>query len=204
VNVNKLKAAQNELEVLKALANCGWMTTRLIALWVWTESTPHVAVNKAQLVLKRLAEKRQVLKRNTPVGMKAWILTSIGSSRVNAELEKQGYSRGWAHHGYDVSTLQFQKQIIIVEYLIQQRKVGLAVVGKAGLRAGLLPKEFQEFDAVTVNFDSGYTEGVLLIGNSAESMQDRVARCEAICNVKLIGDPLIINGLKKKFRTRQA
>jgi hypothetical protein len=202
---NKEKAAQNELETLKALANCGWMTTRLIALWVWTDSTTHVAVNKAQLALKRLAEKKLILERDTPVGMKAWVLTEAGADRVNATLEEQGYSRGWAHHGYDLSTLHYQKQITVVEYLIQQRKAGLAVVAKAGLRAGLLPEKFKDFDAVTVNFDSGYTQGVLVIGNSSEGMQYRVARCEGICNeMKLIGDPLIIRGLQKKLRARTA
>jgi hypothetical protein len=204
VNTNKIKAAENEMEALKALANCGWLTTRLIALWVWTDSTPHVALNKAQLVLKRLAKKKQILERETPVGMKAWVLTDTGADRVNAVLEAQGYSRGWAHHGYDLSTLHFQKQITVVEYLIQQRKAGLAVVGKAGLRAGLLPEKFKDFDAVTVNFDSGYTQGVLVIGNSSEAMQDRVARCEGICDVTMIGDPIIIRGLRKKLRTLNA
>lgn len=203
MNSNKIKATENELEALKALANCGWLTTRLVALWVWADSTPHVAINKAQLVLKRLAKKKQVLERETPVGMKAWVLTDTGADRVNMELEAQGYSRGWAHHGYDLSTLHFQKQVTVVEYLIQQRKAGFAVVGKAGLRAGLLPKKFMDFDAVTVNFDTSYTQGVLVIGNSSEGMQDRVARCEGICNeVKLIGDPLIIRGLQKKRRAR--
>lgn len=192
------------MEALKALANCGWLTTRLIALWVWTDSTPHVALNKAQLVLKRLAKKKQILERETPVGMKAWVLTDTGADRVNAVLEAQGYSRGWAHHGYDLSTLHFQKKITVVEYLIQQRKAGLAVVGKAGLRAGLLPEKFKDFDAVTVNFDSGYTQGVLVIGNSSEAMQDRVARCEGICDVTMIGDPIIIRGLRKKLRTLNA
>lgn len=201
---NRIKAAENEVEALKALANCGWLTTRLVALWVWTDSTPHVAINKAQLVLKRLAKKKQVLGRETPVGMKAWVLTGTGADRVNMELEAQGYSRGWAHHGYDLSTLHFQKQITVVEYLVQQRKAGLAVVGKAGLRAGLLPEKFKDFDAVTVNFDSDYTQGVLVIGNSTEGMQDRVARCEGICDVQLIGDPLIIRGLRKKLRARNA
>lgn len=205
MNINKQKAAQNELEALKALANCGWMTTRLIALWVWTESTQHVAINKAQILLKRLGARKQVLERETPIGMKAWILTDTGAKRVNAELEELGFSRGWAHHGYDLSTLHFQKQITIVEYLIEQRKAGLAVVGKAGLRAGLLPEKFKDFDAVTVNFDSGYTKGVLVIGNSSEGMQNRVARCESICNeVKLIGDPIIIRGLQKKLRVRSS
>jgi hypothetical protein len=199
---NKEKAAQNELEALKALANCGWLTTRLVGLWVWTDSTNHVAVNKAQLVLKRLAKKKQILERDTPVGMKAWVLTATGAERVNAELEAQGYSRGWAHHGYDLSTLHFQKQMTAVEYLIQQRKAGLAVVGKAGLRAGLLPEKFKDFDAVTVNFDTSYTQGVLVIGNSNEAMQDRVARCEGTCDVHLIGDPIIIRGLRKKLRAR--
>ncbi len=204
MNTNKIKAAENEMEALKALANCGWLTTRLIALWVWTDSTPHVALNKAQLVLKRLAKKKQILERETPVGMKAWVLTDTGADRVNAVLEAQGYSRGWAHHGYDLSTLHFQKKITVVEYLIQQRKAGLAVVGKAGLRAGLLPEKFKDFDAVTVNFDSGYTQGVLVIGNSSEAMQDRVARCEGICDVTMIGDPIIIRGLRKKLRTLNA
>ena len=203
MNINKLKAAQNELEVLKALANCGWMITSHIASWVWTDSAKHVGINKAQLVLTRLAEKKEVLERQTPVGIKAWILTEPGAARVNAELESQGYSRGWAHHGYDLSTLHFQKQITVVEYLIAHRIAGLAVVGKAGLRAGLLDKQFKEFDAVTVNFDSDYTTGVLVVSNSAESTLDRIARCRGICKTHLIGDPLIISGCEKKLRARK-
>jgi len=203
MNTNKLKAAQNELEVLKALANCGWMITSQIAGWVWTDSEKHTAVNKAQLVLKRLAIKKQVLERETPIGVKAWILTEIGAERVNLMLEAEGYSRGWAHHGYDLSTLHYQKQITVVAYLIEQRKAGLAVVGKAGLRAGLLPEKFKDFDAVTVNFNSDYTTGVLVIGNCAESTLDRILQAEAICNVHLIADPLIIRGLEKKRKARK-
>ena len=107
MNTNRIRAVQTELEVLKALANCGWMSTRLIGRWVWGNSSDHVAINKAQLVLKRLSDQRQVLERGTPVGMKAWVLTKSGADRVNAELLAQGYSRGWAHHGYDLSTLHF-------------------------------------------------------------------------------------------------
>lgn len=197
-NNNKFKAAQNEIEILKALANNGWMTTRLIALWVWNKSNEHVAVNKAQLVLKRLQNKRQIIARPTPVGTRAWILTSAGVDRINAALVEEGAHRGWAHHGYDLSTLHYRKQVDIIEYLIEKRKQGFDVFGKAALRAGIVHELLGEFDAVIEYKNSDYIEGVLKVSNCAESTENRIARCRNICKTHLIGDPLVIKGLQKK------
>lgn len=199
MNTNKIRATQNEIEILKALANNGWMTTRLIALWVWHGSTEHVAVNKAQLVLKRLKSQKEVIERTTPVGMKAWVLTNSGADRVNMALISEGAHRGWAHHGYDLSTLHFQKHVEIVEYLIAKKQRGAEVFGKAALRAGILHELFGEFDAVVEYKESSYIEGVLKVSNCAESTENRIARCRKICSTHLIGDPLVIRGLQKRI-----
>lgn len=196
------KAAENEIEVLKAIANCGWLTTNLVARWVWQESKTHTAVNKAQLVLKRLVEGNEVLERLAGTGVKAWVLTQKGADRVNADLLEKGFSEGWAHHGYDISSLHFLKQVQIVEYLIEKRREGLAVVGKAGLRTALVDKKYAEFDAVTVNFESGYTVGVLVVSNQAESTISRVERLEKVCKIELIGDSRIVKGVQKKIEQR--
>jgi hypothetical protein len=196
---SKDKASQNELEVLKGIANVGWLTTRLVAHWVWMDSREHVAVNKAQLVLRRLEEKGQVLARVTLAGPKAWVLTSAGAERVNDAAIQAGYARGWAHHGYDISTMQHQKQLIVVSHLTKLRKAGLAAVGKAGLRAGLVDARLVNLDGVAVDVNSGKRTGFLFVFNAAESTLARVAHFRKLGALELLGDPRIIRTIHRKL-----
>lgn len=191
------RGKQNELEVLKALANCGWMTTRLLALWVWSDSDLHTGINKARQVLARLEAARQVLRRDTLVGAAAWVLTAGGSQRVNDWLLAKGFSRGWAHHGYDLSTRMYAKHLAVIAHLAMKRKDGLAAIGRAGIRAGLVGAEFADFDGVIVEVESRYTKGVLYVSHCHDEIQQRAKRLARICELDMIGEPQLIRRLQK-------
>jgi hypothetical protein len=195
----KAKASQNELELLKGLANLGWLTTRLAALWVWLDSSDHVAVNKAQLTLNRLERKGYVLCRTTLAGPKAWILTSAGAERVNDAMTQAGYARGWAHHGYDISTNQYAKQMAVVGYLTALRKAGLAAVGKAGMRAGLVGSHLASLDGVAADMKSGKWLGCLFVTNAAESTLARVVHFRKLCALELLGDAQVVRTIQRKL-----
>lgn len=200
---NKIIGMRRESEMLRVMANYGWITARMGGLAVYTDNSETVAVNKSRTVLQRLKEKKEVLTRKTGVGTTAYVLTERGANRVNEELLQEGFSRGWAHHGLDLSTLHYEKQEVIVDYLNERKKRGMAVIGKAGMRAGLIPEEFHVFDAVSVYLDSDYTEGLLVLGNCAEGTLDRILQAKKLCNVHLIADPLVIKGLEKKRKARE-
>lgn|GEM_PF-5027413 len=201
-NPNHAKARENEIEVLKAISNTGWMTTSLAGSWQWIESSKKVGDKKALDVLTRLLERGLVFKKMTPRGSAAWVLTRLGADIVNSHLEEIG-ATPWAHHGYEISPLHYQHHIDIVKYLVSKRKQGLAVLGKAQLRSKHIPKALAEFDAMTVEIESNYTVGVLSVSNCADSTQDRIVRLRKLCNeLQLIGDPLIIRGLQRKLGHR--
>ena len=93
---------QRELAVLRAIGLCGYLTTRLIALSVWRESTEHVARNKAQLMLVRMEKKGLVLKKAVASQSMehVWILTQrnetllLGRAGIRATLPNE-------HHDFD-------------------------------------------------------------------------------------------------------
>ncbi|WP_338754852.1 hypothetical protein [Ralstonia sp. RRA.1] len=191
-----------EIETLKAIGLCGWMTTRTIALWVYTDSTLHVATNKAQLVLKRLKLAEEVKSRKLANGYTAWILTRKGADRVNLELEAEGYEKGWAHHGYDAGTLDYVRHITTIEFLAQKRREQdiAGAVGKAGLRAGLVP-EFKECDGAYITYKNGcYTVvGVLAITNARGAIVDKLRRLKAQkLKIDLAGEPRIIATVRRR------
>lgn len=199
LNPNHAKAKENEMEIMKAIANNGWMTTSLAGSWQWVKSSKKVADKKALDVLNRLLENGFIFEKKTPKGTAAWVLTRLGADIVNSHFEEIGVTP-WAHHGYEVSLLHYQHHIDIVKYLVGKRKQGLAVLGKAQLRAKHIPKAFAEFDAMTVEVESDYTIGVLSVSNCADSTQDRIVRLRKLCDeLQLIGDPLIIRGLQRKL-----
>lgn len=188
----------NELEVLKALANCGWLTTSLLARWVWCDSSLKTGVNKAQQVTKRLVARGEILRRNTLSGPSAWILTERGAQRINNTLLQNGFKKGWAHHGYDISTLQYLKQHLVTEHLIEYRIAGYAAVGKAGIRAGLVDARYTKLDGVAVNFTDGYTVGLLFVVDRSPSTRERVDTLRKVCTLILIGQPETIQALRTK------
>lgn len=198
----RAQAAERELEALKALASCGWLTTKQIALWVWINSSEHVAVNKAQLVLKRLKEKREVMARETEAGVTAWILTKGGAERVNVELEAAGY-KGWAHHGLDLGMFEYGRTMTLNDFLAKKRREEnvVAVVGKAGLRAGVI-KGLEEADGAYAkrNSDGGYTVvGVLAVTNAREALQAKYkALLRLNYQIDLAGDARLIATLRQR------
>jgi len=205
---NKQKSEHNKLEVLKAIATNGWMTTALCGAWQWANSSKKVADHKAGQIIKKLQEAGLVIERKTPEQISAWVLTHAGAEVVNAHFEENGISE-WARHGYDIVPSYHVRHAKVVEYMIQAGKEGLAVMGNARIRS-LRAKQkkdkveeekiFPVFDAVTVDLASDYTTGVLIVGNCGESTQERIRKCRKHVNeIQLIGDPRTIRGLQRQL-----
>src|SRR5471032_54960 len=152
-----------EIEVLKCIGLNGWMITRHVGRWVWNTSTEHTAINKAQLVLRRLMTRGYIARRDTPSGIAAWILTRTGADFANACIIAEGYTRGWAHHGYDTGMLDYEHTLTGIEYLTaRMREDGVSgAVGRAGLRAGLVPP-LAECDGVYLK--KAKTGGYIMVG----------------------------------------
>ena len=197
-------AKNNELEVLKAIANCGWVSTNMLARWVWCNSNLKTGINKAQQVTKRLISRGEILRRVTISGPSAWVLTEHGAQRLNDSLRQNGFKRGWAHHGYDISTLQYLKQNLIVEQLTKYRTAGYAAVGKAGIRAGLVSAEYRSLDGVVVNISDGYTIGLLFVSDRSPSTQERITTMGRVCPLILIGTTETIQALRTKVNYKAA
>lgn len=195
-------AAARELEALKALASCGWLTTRQVALWVWNTSSEHVAINKAQLVLKRLKEKKEVLARETEAGVTAWVLTKAGAEKVNVDLASGGY-REWAHHGLDLGMFEYARTMTLNDFLARKMREESTrgAVGKAGLRAGLIPALKDADGAYLIdNGKGGYTVvGVLAVTNAREPLQAKYKALRSLSvKIDLAGDARLTATLRQR------
>jgi hypothetical protein len=205
---NKRIAAERELDCLKSIGTHGWLTTRYVGLSVWRDSSEHVAVNKSQLVLKRLEAKREVLKRPDCInGIAAWVLTKRGADRVNTILESEGL-RGFAHHGHDVGLMEWSRTLLVVDYLTAKARTGkiAGVVGAAGIRAGIGGDSFKDCDGLYFSEDqnnpSAYTVvGVLGVTNARDGIQAKLKRLlKQNIKIDLAGDARIIATLRERIK----
>ncbi len=182
-----------ELEMLKGLANLGLMSTRQLARWVYNPrdaAAEHSAVNKAQRVLARLQRDELVIKREASAGHTLWALGKLGAARVNAELVEDGYEP-WAKHGADLGTDNWLRQSNIIDALTRESHNGYAVVGRPGIRAGLVGAEYLPCDGVIAQQrgDSYYIRGVVYVHDLGDSTLDRVRNLLKVIDVRLIGNP---------------
>lgn len=75
----RTKQRFNELSVLEIISNCGWVKARHIGLCVWPESNPDNALRMAQITLKGLKSKGQVLDRIGPDQSTIYALSGPGA-----------------------------------------------------------------------------------------------------------------------------
>lgn len=198
---------ERELEVLRAIGLCGYLTTRLIALSVWQESTEHVARNKAQLMLLRMEKKGLVLKK--PVVSQSmehiWILTKRGADELNAQADGEA----WARDGHDLGFTRLQKDKLVLERGVEKVRASRhpnVLFGRAGIRAKMTNK-YLDFDAVFVDVpDCGVPIyiGLIAVVDARPSLVERVVRVKKIgCLIEYVGDEQIISTLLKRVEQVQ-
>lgn len=200
----RTQARTRELEVLKALASVGWMTTRHVGLWVWVSSNQHVAINKATATLKRLEALKEVLRRHgddTVIGVPVWVLTKRGADRLNVQLEADGYP-GWAHHGYDTGLMDWTRTLTGTAYLCEKLRAGAAgAIGGAGLRAGIVPA-LAECDGAYFKLTKtgSYTAiGVLAATNARVGIVAKLKKLLAHkLEIDLVGEPRITATVRRR------
>lgn len=170
---NKTKGEKNELEVLRILRNTGWATNRMIGEWCFYDyRTEAGKIVKAQEVTKRLEEKGMVLRRQTPKGVTAWILTEAGIDKI-----KTSTGQEWGNAGYDLGFTNEQVLEIVFKQAVELRKKGFTgLLGKPGLRAGLVGEAFKKCDAVAIKLENGsYTlKGIVAISNARDANLERI------------------------------
>jgi hypothetical protein len=175
---NRARARANELEVLSAIGEMGWLSTAQIAAWVWKASTLHVATNKASLVLARLTEEGLLLRRESAVGIGVFVLTMKGALRANSV-------HGPAYRaGYKLSQLDCYRQKLIVNFLISMRLQGHVCVGPAGLRRAMalgliLEGDWQGADALIQNCLDSVFEPVLVVRSLNLNVVEKAIRLKA-------------------------
>lgn len=198
-------AREREQQVLLAIALCGYLTTRLVALWVWHASTEHVARNKAQLVLKRLEAERLVLRRAAQNGDGVWILGRAGAQALNDQREADGLPP-LAQPGHDLGFTALERDKLAIERALGLRQQSQAqergVIGRAGLRAGIVPGCL-DCDAVLVERDSDEQLTVTAIVAAPDAREGLVKRVASICRrglrVELAGQAKTVALLRKRI-----
>ena len=198
----KTRAKELEIEVLRVIAVCGYLTTRLIALAVWLNSSEHVARNRAQLVLIRLEKKRLVLKKASQSGERIWILTKNGADELKATFKEESWS--WAKDGHDLGFTRIQKDKLALERAIQKMRESTRVcgfLGRAALRAGM-SKHYQDCDAVFIDFDEHdemAQTGLVTVVDARASLVERVVKMKSEgLTLEFVGDAHLIGVLLKR------
>lgn len=197
-------AREREQQVLLAIALCGYLTTRLVALWVWDTSTEHVARNKAQLVLKRLEGQRLVLRRAAQNGDAVWILGRAGAQMLNDRREADGLPP-LAQPGHDLGFTALERDKLAIAHALALRQQSQAqergVIGRAGLRAGIVPGCL-DCDAVLIerNSDEQLTlTAVVAAPDARETLVKRVASIrQRGLRAELAGEPKTVAHLRKR------
>lgn len=197
-------AREREQQVLLAIALCGYLTTRLLALWVWPDSTEHVARNKAQLVLKRLEAQRLVIKRQAQNGDGVWILGRAGAQMLNDRREADGLPP-WAQAGHDLGFTALEKDKLAIAHALELRKQSSVqergVLGRAALRAGVI-SGCADCDAVLLERDSSEkltVTAVVAAMDARESLVNRVASIrQRGLRVELAGEQKTVALLRKR------
>lgn len=159
---NREQARANELAVLSAVGEVGWLSTSQTARWVWPASTLHVATNKATAVLARLTDQGCLLRRVNAMGVRVFVLTTKGALRANS-----GYGPAY-RAGYKLSQLDTYRQKQIVDFLLFIRAQGHSCTGPAGLRRAIatgavLDGGWQGADALIQDCDTGALFPALLV-----------------------------------------
>lgn len=195
MNPNVEKARDKELHVLVAVGLVGWLTTKQIAAWAWADNPPNAAKNRAQETLKRLVERRLLLRRKTALGAWSYLLTRAGAARANDGLLYQV-----CREGYDLSQLDVSRQASIVAYLLAQK--GALRLGPAGVRGGVRTGLIEDTalrhaDALTRDPETGNWIPAMLARTLHPELLNKARRLRAAAgSVELLGHP----GLVRQFR----
>jgi hypothetical protein len=199
---NQAKAATNELQVLQAIGQVGWLSVTQIARWVWGGHNPRSARVSAERVLKRLIERGDVLPRASSLRMSVYILTKSGALRANEALTHPLF-----RHGYDLSQLDSARQRPAVDYLITQHHQGKIAMGIAGLRKamemGLIEQDgLRGADGVVIDEKSGEFKPILVIRNAHPELVKKAQRIKkATGDIELIGSAGLIRFFRQELRS---
>jgi len=199
---NPAKATTNELQVLQAIGQVGWLSATQIAKWVWGERNSHSARVSADRVLKRLIAQGDVLRRDSSLRMSVYILTKAGAQRAN-----EGLTQPLFRHGYDLSQLDSARQRPAVDYLITQHQQGKIVLGIVGLRKamelGLIEETgLRGADGIVIDDRTGEFKPILVIRNTHPELVKKAERIwKAVGDLELIGSPGLIKFFRNEMRS---
>lgn len=192
MNPNVQKARQNELQLLLAVGVVGWLTTAQAAAWVWHDKGQHAARNRAGETVLRLLRSGHLLRRQTPTGVWAHVLTHAGAARANEAL-----TFDLCRPGYDLSQLDVLRQRLIVEYLLarpEPLRLGPAGVRGAVRTGGMIDdSRLQHADALTRSADGVWTPAMVARSlHPALIAKARILRAAAGFRLVVLGHPYLV------------
>lgn len=191
MNPNMQRARQNEDQALQAIGLVGWMTTAQVAAWVWSTLSEHSARNRAAEVLKRLTDRRYLMRRQALTGTWAYLLTNAGAARATAASDLVH------RHGYDLSQLDVYRQALIVTHLLGQdsgRKLGPAGV-RAAVRSELLEEgsALCKSDALTWDAYRGQWAAAIVVRSLHPDLLAKARRLRAAASeLQLLGPAYLV------------
>ncbi len=196
---NQDKARANELAILTAIGEVGWLSTSQVARWVWPASTLHVATNKAAAALRRLTNQGYLLCRQNALGVRVFVLTTSGALRANGD--------GWPAYraGYKLSQLNCYRQQLIVEFILQMLAKGHVCAGPAGLREAIATRaiiedDFRGADALIQDNEMNVTTPVLVVHSLSHSVVKKAVCLKKVSGViHLLGHPVLIRQFEKEM-----
>lgn len=197
---NKTIGKRNETEVLRILRNVGWATSKMVGDWCFYHyKTENGKCSKAKEVLKRLEKDGLVLRRKTPKGYNAFILTEAGVERIKVET-----GQDWGTNGYALGFTNEQTLEIVFKQALKLRAEGfIGLLGKPGLRAGLVGEGFKKCDAVAIKVENGkYTlKGIVAVANARETNLERIKDLlQKNVNISLaFGDTALIKTVQRRL-----
>jgi hypothetical protein len=202
MNPNVEKARDKELHLLCAVGLVGWLTAKQIAAWVWPDNAPGAAKNRAQETLKRLLDRRQLLRRETALGAWSYLLTRAGAARANERLLYEV-----CREGYDLSQLDVSRQASIVAYLLAQK--GALRLGPAGVRGGVRTGLIEDTalrhaDALTRDPETGNWIPAMLARTLHPELLTKARRLRSAAgHVELLGSPVLVRQFRKTLDADQ-
>lgn len=197
MNSNLVTARENEMRVLQAIGLVGWLSATQVAKWVWGTQRARSARVSADKVLKRLATRNLVKRRESSLRAFVYVLTNTGAIKAN-----EGVRFPLFRDGYDLSQLDVGRQAPAVEYLTAQHWAGKTVLGSASLRKamadGILKGEgLRGADGLVLDTETGEQRAVLVVRNIHPELIKKAKRIKkAAGDLELLGSV----GLLKAFR----
>lgn len=155
-----------ERQICNFLDRFGYASAKSIAQFVYADCEKKAAGVSANRTLKRLAEKKLILKRSAWNGTTTYVNTIAGGRLgKNPKIAE-------ASSGIELSTVQNVRQERIIEKMVAFKKLGFACFGQIGINRNL--KEYAGCHAIAIKGSKKIA--IFFVANSSEGKIDFISK----------------------------